>query len=771
MKIGRHISIALAVLSLAHPDASGQDARARARRQLALRAAATEAVETVQLLAEADADVDATLKSMLSDAMLRDVADYREADASRRQCRPEAERFKRDIISGKVADIVSRAQSHSPKEIGIDDLMATLGSDWAARRDAAVAEYLERGYEQIFTAARRTAVALQREQLAQKVSYPEFDTLDELLSETLAARGQPEHPLGEDDFKSLGARLEGLIMDDLPVFEEVEGTLRELNDSVVNHIAEEYGRQISIVDETPAYLDEVDITVERIVAVIGERLAHGVRPKPGPPPAYDIFSVTRIYADEESQALESSLFAQFIADTDAIAVAPGAIEDIIADDLAGHYAHGQSADLLAEHFSGKFAPELASAYASAKNAELAAEKLSELSSQLTESASLAAAYEQRIRREIDALLPALRSELARRQVQERLPEVFQDWPPDTDVAEWLYERQSTSAADMDQLAELLALVGAEDVDIAAMELIEESEKLALEEFNSRAAPAAAALAAQMRVVAEVERRMLPDLRQLIVEGVRLRQILRQWRDLWRELWPDKAEAAEFSQMMRLADSQLEKNVRQRYDSIKEEIELEREMVAKVDAGVAEPSEEADAVEESDIIEVVDQEDDTDDEQLVGETLPAGMSPGFGEMMEGLAGRADLIFRFSDGVDGRAVFEFASPNIASGSRIEFDSTRVDHASDEISAAVNDLLVKVAGSKAEQQSGILRIPFMTGRREPVLSIYVSVESRNLRHITIVGLRQSLRNDLDTLSAERDLSRFEIQWREWQRPDLPQ
>jgi hypothetical protein len=775
-RIIKFIPAASLALLLATASSLGEEAgeaKLKAKRMIALRSGAKKAIELIESGFPSDSSQRERRAEMLEDVMLAKAEQYRERDKSRQSLQEVMRASLRESLEEQVDDIVARSAELSPLPIAREDLLAQTGIDWNAARDKSISSFMAESYDPIFESARESAVALQKERMASMIKYPAPEIIDEHLGAILDQRGRPAEPLGDKDFAELAQHLETVSIDRKAVFEEVDSLLAELSGRVLDDIRRQYQQQVDEFDKAAA--ESQTLLAEEIytdtIAKLESMLAPRVGDKSVVPPAYPLFDALRRYAYARSEELASQRLADFIKSDAQFAIGRDQIRSLIESDLTAHHLRTESHARALEHFSQELRAAVLDSYLRAAEREKTDAVIAELRRMISDPGAAQKAYRERIAQELDKLFDSVRGEIAERQVRAAFKGIDKDWDASGAVAEFLHDRQRDSVQDYAQALELARISEEIDVSDASDPLIEESEALVLGLVDARAGPAARALGSQLLLIAEIEQERMDDLRAAVKAGSSADELLGDWMGEWRRRWEGRGQSREFPEAFRRTRAQMEKTVRQLFDSVSREQQTEAAAIEQGGEGEVDPAQEMESSEQVTEIEIVEEQSEQESERQEGDIMTTGMSAGMTEMVQGRAGSADCVFVFSDLDDAGCRLEFGRSGVDKSALIDFAPGEIEAAAASLAQALAVEIEAIATAKAERYRSSFRLPLLDFRSEPELSVYVRVDSRRLRHLTMLELRGHLQEQLDQLAERLELPSLDLDWNEWRsRPDQP-
>ena len=760
-------ALTLALLLPAEP-CSGEDPgpKAQAKRMLALRSAAKNALETLGSLAETNDFDFSEISTRLSEDMLADVKSHRTPSKSLDLTRETLKRYWLENLSAQLDRLVARAGDLSPLPIDSEDLNAQLGADWNGRRDQALRAFLSAGHQPLFDRAREKAVALQKERLSRLIDYPEFDFLDREISELQSRAGGPSKRIAAKDFDSLADQFKGQSIEQNALFEEVDAAARDLARRIGRDIQGQYEEQLKQLEKLIGNLPRSLILPDGIAEHLLAGLDEAVKPAEGPPPVYPVFSAVKAAAESRAADVSQERLESFLRSSD-LDPQPDELKRIVSENPQEHRGFDQSLLKLVEIMSVRKAEDIVDEYARNSGADLSDSERALFAKMLRGDGRTAQMYRKLWSERIEPLLTQVRAAIAEEQIRKNFSLLNRSWEAGGEVAEWLYDRQKKRASGFQDVLEVLKLISDDEQWDAEPPLLEENEKRLVAMVNARAEPALAALREQLLVVDRMEKDNLDSLRSAVEQGSGYKDLIGEWRAEWALRWGQIEHDPDYDSPLPRTREQIEKTVRQLFDSVSEQIAAEQAEQTKVDSGV-QASQDEKLVDEASEIDLVEEESEDDQEQEEGDILAEGVSPGFSEMLVGRAAYADFVFLFGDEGEGGCRLEFGTPDFSVKRDIDFDPAGIEDAAHAIAEAIAPDLKDIAGRKAEAYNSRFNIPLFGRGDPPELSVYVRVESRRLRHLTMLELRERLQDRLDRIADEYGISSLDIDWNEWRSMD---
>ena len=745
------LALLLCTALLARAEDAPETARDRAKRQLALRAAAQQIVDglrTPPALTDADTR---TLVSELGARMQQNVKAHADPVASRARCLKLLADQRRLALDQWIDATVTRARESSALPLRKEDVLRHIGDDWPQKATADASAFAARHIEAAFGQARKQCVALQRDELKDLIRMPTEEEINPRLAEVAESSGH--HPPRPADLDQLTGWLVSLgHTTDRPLFKEVQHSTREASAHVMQRVKQLYDRQLKAIKQAANALPPTALDAENIrgalqaaaeTATKTMRLDE-MRNRPDSRAAiYGPFTVILSEADRMPTIMQEDRIAAAIRSQKDLPINAVAIASALRSDLKTHATATKSRALLVTRYAGELKPWLVAQLArQAGRADDGAFRL-KITGLVEESQRLGRTIDDHVGRTLDGVLPGIRQTIA----ADQLRAIFGDLPasiavltPEDVEAIWRAGR-CEAVTHFDPAWQSLRATGVVRDPAGSDDLIDETRQHVIATCNRLIPMACRAMRDQANQLTALEKEWTDRLRNDVESGRPIEKIATDWtRELDRR-WRAYAEKeglpypALFARTLDLLD----KTIRKLYESRKAELEKEAEAAAP-----PEPAPE----EEPPIEEPPPPPEETPEDA-------AAVS--IEEMLETL----DFVLYFRDLPDGRSEAVLLDGGGAA-TRLLFDPGSGPSAVDAVYQAIIPSVTAAARDKATQnpkRTG-LRALFQRSRSLD-LKVAVLVGSQQVRHMTSILLRNRVELFVADWNANPANPTLELEW----------
>jgi hypothetical protein len=236
------LSLTLLACSITQGQTTPPTARARAKHQLALRAAAQQVVDTIKPDATLPPELRSQLIGELSEAMLTNIPAHARHEASLALCVDLIVTAQQTSLDRSIDAIIAAANRESPATIQRDDVLPLIAKDWDAHLYLQATTFASTHASALFEVARPRSVAVQRDQLRLQVPMPSETELNTQLAAIQRRSGTPLPPP-----TALDTLLPWLVkhaQKDTPaLFQEVHHTTENAARQVIQNIRAQYEGQ------------------------------------------------------------------------------------------------------------------------------------------------------------------------------------------------------------------------------------------------------------------------------------------------------------------------------------------------------------------------------------------------------------------------------------------------------------------------------------------------------------------------------------------------
>lgn len=732
------------VLSQAAP----VSARDRAKRQLAVRAAAQQIVWQLQAPATLEDAEQRELVAALSAQMQAHVEAHSVLAGSRKRCRRWLQQQRRQGLDESIDTAVSRAREHTALPVSRADVLRHVGDDWKTQLTAAAESLAVQHLDQTFGAARQQSVALQRDALRHRIRRPPQAALDARLTALEEATGQ--HPPRVADIDRLVdwvASWTGKA--DTPLFEEVRQSIQDAARVVVQDIKSQYNRQRTAQKKAAAALPAsalVADTIQKVLlntleaAIAGQRRQAKAQHPDAEVTIYDPFTVIRKAIEQMAADLETARLEAAIRTQTKLPLEVQALRRAVRTDLAAHRSDQNSRQILVSDYTRTLQPWFVDRLASRAERSDDAAFCKTLTAAVSTRKRLQNAIQARVGNALDQLLPGVRNAIAAEQMESvfgQSPEAIETLAPAAVERLWA-AGQGKKVKAFPSAWQTLQMAGViENAEIRDT-LLNETRTRVVAVCNRLVPAAARAMRAQANLLADLERDWTPRLEQEVDAGRSVQSIIAAWTQELTQRWQPYAEneAIPYTQLFERTRALLDKTVRKLFEARQSERDA-------ADEKTAESSAEQEPVEEP----------PPEPEETPEEATTATIA----DMLETL----DFVLYFRDLPHDRTEAVLLAGG-GSAARKEFSPGDVKAAVETIYGAIIPAIKAAAQGKSAKQSersGFLSI--FQRDRSLELKMAVLVGSRQVRHMTSILLRNRVEIFVADWNADPANPSLELQW----------
>ncbi len=735
-----------------------------AKRILALRSAAEAMAEGRDaLVKDAEGKVSVLIENELHEAMLVSPAQHAAPRESAALCRELVRGSAQRSLAALERAALETAKGHSPLPVTREALFKAVGIAPDAFYEAGVKQYVGGHAETLYKAARKRAVERQLRETSLRVGYPSQERADALLVE-LAKKAGPGRALKRADILKLEPRLQQeLGLDKLPLFDEVTTRLRQLSLQVLGGVADQYASQVKAIEKAgsapeSAALVSSERIAPRLIAA-SQQAAQQERDRPNRDEAvrvYDTFTCVETFAQQKAVALEISALAAYATESGCSWPAESDVEAAVRSDISLHRDPVKSRTALADGFRDRAREQLATAYLAARDGVDRDALYPRMSTHLKKERACRDAFDQALGACVAAHSQTARDKIATEQAApllaelkpvERLSDQTIDW---LSVMEHLHPFESLEKA----RAFVSSKEGLGASHMPTGPVLHEAEERLLARINGLLSPAAEAHAKQKSLILQLAKAWEDALKQDVAAGVALSELRKRWRsevDARYAAFLEKRDLI-YASLFPSNVTELEKILRQHYESLKQKVEVELLAAEKTkDATQEVRTEETPTEVREKRMEVPDDEE---------EASASGGGSGVAEMEEAMAfaRRAAVAIVLRDVDDNTCELAVSYGELGQERIVRFEPGADDDVIATIVAGMDpEMLVQALGLE-RPRGGFLG--FGRKRRDPV-DVVVLAQSRLVRYRTMVRVRERL----GSLLAERaSVSGMELPEMEW-------
>ncbi len=736
----------LCCATLARAQDGSISARDRAKHRLALRASAQKIVNIIESPAEFEESESRRITAELSARMQQDIRAHADPEVSRKLCAGVLSERRRKIVEQQIDNVINQAGQNAALPINKEEVMRHVGGEWEQQTKDAADLFAKKHIAATFNKARKQSVALQRDELKNRIKMPAEDDLNQRLTEIAETSGH--HPLHKNDLNSMTEWLASFEKNE-PLYKEVQHSNREASERIMQRVKKQYGSQLAAITISAKKLPHKAIDSETIQVALrdavevstkkmrleNEKTGSGVELA-----IYNPFDIIYAEAERKSEALQEERLAVAILEQKNLPISSSAIESVLRSDLEQHIMKAKSRNLLVTHYASQTKPWIINDLASRAGRGGDAQFSSKIDSLIKQNKRLAKAVKDNIGSHLDPVLPDIRGKIATEQLQV----VFGDEPDDIELLspEAVLSVWAAGHVDpvknSDQAWAALQSAGLISDGAVKDQMLEESRKQIVDISNRLIPVACMAVREQENMLSVLEQEWTPKLRKDVENNRSVDEITTAWTAELKGRWSVYAEknSLPYTDLFERTLDLLEKTVRKLFESVEAELEA---------------------------AESEEQQPTPEEEQPVEEPPPPEEIPEnaaeitIKEMLETL----DFVLYFRDASDGRSEAVLLDGK-GSSTRLSFDPGDVKSAVDEVYKTIIPAIESAAGSKAKKnpkRKGIIAL--VTRDRTLDLKIAVLVGSKQVRHMMSILLRNRVELFVKDWNANPVNPSLELEW----------
>ncbi len=739
--------VLLAALTLISPlyGASPDEARARAKRQLTLRAAAQKVAETLDPVDTLDPDTRNALVSELSSAMLSDVVTHRTRTQSLSACVEKLTQDHAKALEQRILETIGEANRHTSPPISITEIRPLITDTQLQNPFLAATAFAKQHAGTLFTEARTKSVALQRDQLRLQVPMPPPDALNAKLA---AIQEEMEGRLPAlKELASLVPWLVSQAQQEAPaLFEEIHHSTEAAAEQVVQQIRTQYQGQAKTLSAATQSLPPEHLLREEITEYFEKMLeAYTDRERTeNHDPAITIYPPLAPILDEagkQASELEPKQLCTAIASLPAPPCDLGHLAESLMKHPEQHRSFTESTKLFSEQLLSRLRPWFPAALESAMDLQDPISLRARLAELLDAPGPVHEMALAHIEKALTDELKAVRDGFAITQLTRLLgsPASSIECLPHSAISILRDDFAERPADGFESAWEILSGIGMIKKSGIKEELIDESRSALTAWASARVTEARQTMATQEKLLRTLEQEWAQSLQRDVAKKTPIKTILTSWHNELASRWTAfiANQPAAYLTLLPSTEALLEKTVRKLYDST----EAEAEAAAQAEnATPAEP-------------EV--QPEEPQPEEPEPET-PAEATP-----IDELLKNMDFVLYMRDTGKGKAEATLLSSEM-DPIRMAFDPSEIQNGVDSLFLAIQPTLSKSAGIKndtAPASGGLLKL---FKRPEPLqLKIAVLVGSREVRHMTGILLRNRVQLFVEDWNADPENRPIELEW----------
>lgn len=757
-KISRHGHTWAALLlcaALAGQAAAEDAAKDRAKWRLATRAAAKRAQEAAAQLPDAQEAERIVLVEYLAGAMQTNIAAHAALAASREKSQELARAWRRESAENILRAAAEEMRAYSPAPVAVADIKNALGAEWPALIESQADAFVKKTFPAVYAEARRRVVALAILEADQQLRYPAMPELDGKLAALMDGR-PPADRLGEAEYSSLQDWLESRASAaGGPLFEEVAQHVRAAGGRMRMEIRRQYEAQCQTLDTAaaalPADVRRAD-AISRHLAEALDRAVTALEPADGAP-RYGVFKIVASHRDAAAADLETRRFQIFLRERTPGLITSRDAAAAIQSDFAAHASLSNSLALLQAEYLRTLPKKIAEAYAAPAPADVP--YFLELCGRDEPRRELS----EIVRDQLQAILPDVRRGLADRQYAENFAALDERIPLNDACLAVILEQRGAPPANLDAALATMRQGGYAGLpDPAGLKLLDETAQKVLSAAAARIADGYWAATEQLNLLAALEKNRMERLRAEVKNNRPVGDITADWRKQLLADWRRtvKKTGTPYASLLVNTEKQLEKTVRQLYDSVSRDAEstaasASAAAAAQPDEGAAEAARALELRPESTHDKAAGSEPQ---DQSAADAGAGGMqTEAMGVFTNKNLKCPDGVLVLADTPDGGCeVALFTAAGRAAGAR--FPANDVNAAAEAIFAAMQPELRTIMSSSKSRWDAAGGFYIFRRRPVPEFRLYLVVESGAVRHRTSLLLRRRIEEMLTQWSAAEGL-----------------
>ncbi len=739
---GYIILLLLCFAALAVAEDASLSARDRAKQQLALRASAQKIVNIIEAPTEFGEKEFRRISAELGSRMQQDIKAHAEPDASRKLCTGILSERYRQAIERQIDSVIKQAGETSALPISREDVLRQVGAEWEDQAKTAADLFAKKHITATFKKARKQSVALQRDELKDRIKMPAEDDLNGRLTEIAETSGH--HPPRLGDLNSMTEWLASFAEgDNKPLYKEVQNSNREVSERIMQRVKKQYGSQLTAITISSQNLPHKAIDSETIQVALRDSVDLSIKKvkleKTGSGATiYNPFDVIYAEVERKADAMQEERLAVAIHEQKNMPISRSAVESVLRDNIKEHVLVKKSRHRLVTHYASETKSWIIKDLASRAGRVGDAQFNSKLDSLLKQNKRLAKAVNDNIGSSLDSVLPDIRGKITKEQLQK----VFGDadievLSPEAVLAVW-EAGYGDPAKNSDQAWAALQSAGLISDRAKKDQLLEETLRQMVDISNRLIPVACTAMREQANMLSVLEKEWTPRLRKDVENNRAVDEIISDWTAELKSRWSVYAEKQKspYTDLFDRTLDMLEKSVRKLYESIEAKLAEAEETPSEPTPEEQQPVEEPPPPEET-------------PEDVAETTIE--------KMLETL----DFVLYFRDTSDGGSEAVLLDGN-GSSTRLIFDPSDVKFAVDEVYKTLIPAIESTAGNKAKKspkRKGIIAL--ITRDRTLDLKIAVLIGSQQVRHMMSILLRNRVELFVKDWNANPANSELELEW----------
>ena len=524
------------------------------------------------------------LIDLLSTKMRQNLSGHRIREESRALCKTYARESRWESLNSYLEDAITFAEQQTNLPITKQSVLGKVETDWSGRVEEAIGEFITVYFDELFDVSRNREIAIQRQEIAKSIQYPDWTDLDLKISEIAQARGGD---IGErlelESFVRLKDWLEtNHVKKDIVVFQEVEHDFDTMIDKMVFEIKSQYDQQYGILVEfkKESELPRNLITRASIRDRIVDRLNQHMRKKEqakreqGPwadnIPVYDIFTLIKEQIEQISAEVERERYINFIKSRKVFPISLSGLEKTIKGDTTSHKYPEDSRDILLDYLVAYLKPALAEYYYQSSVVDGIGDTPDDpayFEKMLSNNPEVSEIYQTKVEAELEKVFSKIRDKIADEQYNTYFSDMAAGEPLSDQAIEKLYfdperyDRDTFSGA-----IYVLSAAGKTDLlaKVPLTSLLEETEGKIINYTNDQLEKGFGAFTTQAAIVRDIEKQKFTQLLKDVFNKKPYTEILDEWSKDLRHRWTIQNKDPSYDHVFDWTEKMLNKSVRQFY---------------------------------------------------------------------------------------------------------------------------------------------------------------------------------------------------------------
>ena len=524
------------------------------------------------------------LVDLFSTKMRQNISGHKIREESRALCKTYARESRWESLNSYLEDAITFAEQQTNLPISKDSVLGKVENDWSGRVEEAIGEFITVYFDELFDVARNREIAIQRQEIAKTIRYPDWADLDLKISEIAEARGGViSERLEMESFARLKDWMEtNNVQKDIVVFQEVEHDFDTLIDKIIFEIKNQYDQQYGILNEfkKDSQLPRNLITRASIRDRILDKLNQHIRKKEqakreqGPwadnIPVYDIFTLIKEQIEQISAQVERERYINFIKSRKVFPISLSGLEKTIKGDTTSHKYPEDSRDILLDYLVAYLKPALAEYYYQSSVVEGVGDAPSDsayFEKMLSNIPEVSEIYQEKVEAELKKVFSKIRDKIADEQYKTYFADLAAGEPLSDQTIEKLYfdperyDRETFSGA-----IYVLAAAGKTDLlsTVPLTSLLEETEGKIINYTNEQLEKGFGAFTTQAAIVRDIEKQKFTQLLKDVFNKKPYTEIINDWSKDLRHRWTIQSKDPSYDHVFDWTEKMLNKSVRQFY---------------------------------------------------------------------------------------------------------------------------------------------------------------------------------------------------------------